>query len=229
MHTPDVYPTIGTRGSLDNSCIYTFHPRRRLDLQSLLALASTNTNTPPYILNNYYITNTHSDDSTTNSAFALYYQLPNARPQDILRLLMLHLTEMQSQGHTTDLSSFPNIATVHNRTGPPYHMELDDDPIRSNPFLIDPNIPYIHGIALPIHSLPTYGLTLLASRQVKGTVSTREDMLPPSIPEDTRKIFLLQVPTITRRVVNPPRPTRDPCTIYSPVLKGNIPTVTCSS
>jgi hypothetical protein len=127
MHTPDVYPIIGTRGSLDSNCIYTFHPNRRLDLQSPLALASTNTNTPPDLLNNYYITGTHSDDSTTYNAFTLYYQQPNARPQDILRLLMLHLTEIQFQGHTTDPSSLPNIATVHNRTCPPYHTELDDD------------------------------------------------------------------------------------------------------
>ena len=163
MHKPDVYPTVGTRCSLDHSCIYTFHPNNRLYLQSPLALAATNTNTPPNLLNNYYITGTHSDDSTTDNAFTLYYQQPNARPQDIL----LYLTEMQTQGHIIDPSSIPNIATVHNRTCPPYHTELDDEHIHSHTLIIDPNIPYLHVITLPTHSLLTYGLTLLASRQVR--------------------------------------------------------------
>ena len=215
MFTHDVYPTFGTHGSLNNNCIYTFHPSRRQDLQSPLALASINTNTPPDLLNNYYITDTHSDDSTTDNAFTLYYQQPNAKPQDIPRLLMLHLTEMQSQGRTTDPSSLPNIATVHIRTGPPYHAELDDDPIHSNTLLIHRNIPYLHVITLPTHSLSTYGLTLLASRQVRWT---------RSFPEDTRKIYILQIPTITRRIVNPPRLARDPCTIYNPAFQGNTPT-----
>jgi len=198
MRTPDVYPTIGTRGSLDNSCIYTFHLNRRLDLQSPLVLASANTHTPLDLLNNYYITGTHSDDSTADNAFSLNYQQPKARPQDILRLLMLHLTEMQSQGHTTDPSSLPNIATVHSRTSPPNHAELDEDPIHINTLLVDPNIPYLHVITLSTHSLLIYGLTLLASRQVRWTVSTPEDLIsqktPPSIPKDTRKSYLLQAP-----------------------------------
>ena len=47
MHTSYVFPSMGTRGSLDDICIYTYHPSNRLDLQSLLALVSSNTDSPP--------------------------------------------------------------------------------------------------------------------------------------------------------------------------------------
>ena len=94
---------------------------------------------------------------------------------------MLQLTEMQSQGHTIDPSSLPNIDTVHNRACPPYQTELDDDPINIKTLLINPNIPYLHVIALPTHSLLIHGLTLPASRHVRGTVNTPEDLIHPSI------------------------------------------------
>ena len=155
-----------TRGSLDLNCIYKYHPSRRLDLQSPLTLATTNTNASPDFLN-HYINGTLSDDSSTDSSFLVYLQLPNTSPQDILNLPMLQLTDMHAHGHTTDPSSLYDIATVQSLTDRPYHTEFDDEPIRTNTLFIDPNIPYLHIITLPTHSQPTYGITLLASRQVR--------------------------------------------------------------
>jgi hypothetical protein len=151
-HTSHVFPVVGTCGSLEHNIIYTYHPSSRLDLQCPLALVATNTNTSPDFLNNHYITGTHSDDSTTDNAFSICIQLPNTRPHDNLHLLMLQLTEIHTQGHTTDPSSFPNIATVQSLTGPPYHAEFDDEPIHTNTLFIDPNIPYLHIVTLPIYS-----------------------------------------------------------------------------
>jgi len=138
---------------------------------------------------------------------------------------MLRLTEMQSQGHTTYPSSLPNIATVHSRACPPvpHGTRRRPYPQQHPPHRAILNIPYLHVITLPTHSLPTSGLTLLAGRQVRWTVSTPDGLLPPSIPEDTRKSLLLQIFTISRRIVNPPRPARDPCTIYNPAFQGNNP------
>jgi hypothetical protein len=85
---------------------------------------------------------------------------------------------MQAQGHTTDPSSFPDIATVQRLTCSPYHTEFDDEPIHTNTLLIDPNIPYLHIITLPTHSQSTYCLTLLASKQVRWSVSILDDLTP---------------------------------------------------
>jgi hypothetical protein len=74
------------------------------------------------------------------------------------------ITEMQNQGHNTNPSSLPNIATVQSLIGPPYHTKFDSEPILATTLLIDPDIPYLHIITLPIHSHPTYSLTLLARR-----------------------------------------------------------------
>ena len=111
-HRLDVFLAVDTRGSLETICIYTYHPIIRLDLQSPLALATTNTNPPPDLINNHYITGTHSDDSTTDNAFSIYIKLPNIRLHDTLRLLMLKLTKLQTHGHIIDPFSLPNIATV---------------------------------------------------------------------------------------------------------------------
>ena len=91
---------------------------------------------------------------------------------------MLQLTKMQTQGHTTDPSSLLNIATIQSLTCPPYRTGLDDETIHTNTLLIDPNIPYLHIITLPTHSQSTYCLTLLASKQVRWSVSILDDLTP---------------------------------------------------
>jgi len=230
MHTSYVFPTVGTRGFSYNNCIYTYHPSSRLDLQSPLALASSNTDSPPDLLNEHYITCIFSNDSTTDNAFSIYIKIFNTSPQDILHLRMLELTEMQTQSHDTNPTSLPNIATVQSFISPPYHTEIDDEPIFTTTLLVDPNIPYLHIITLSTHSQPTYSLTLIASRQVRWSTSIMDTMIPPSIPEDTRNNLLLQVPTTIRRNVITSRPARDPCTIYNPALQGKSrPPATCSS
>ena len=80
---------MGTRSSLDLNFIYTYHPISRLDLQSPLALATTNTNSPPDLLSNHYINGTLSDDSVIDSSISIYLQLSNTRPHDILHLLVI--------------------------------------------------------------------------------------------------------------------------------------------
>jgi len=51
MHKPYVFRAVGTRGSLDNNCIYTYHPNSRLDLKNPLSLTTTNTDSSPDLLN----------------------------------------------------------------------------------------------------------------------------------------------------------------------------------
>ncbi len=56
MHSPHVYPAAGSRGELDNDCIYLHHPSRRLDLQSPFALAPLTQNHSQELIDNLYLT-----------------------------------------------------------------------------------------------------------------------------------------------------------------------------
>jgi hypothetical protein len=126
---------------------------------------------------------------------------------------MLQLTKGQTQGLNTYPFSLRTIATVQSLANPPHHTELDEEPIRTTAHLTYPTTPYLHIITLPTHSQPTYGLILLASRQVRWAISILKALDPPTLPNDSRKALLLQVPTITKRNVNNTRPARDSCTI----------------
>jgi hypothetical protein len=97
-------------------CIYTYYLSRRLDIQSPLSLTPTWLDAPPNMINNQSITGIHSNDATTDNAFSIHIQLPNCRPQDIIHLLVLQLTDMQTQGRHTNQTSLSTIASVNTHT-----------------------------------------------------------------------------------------------------------------
>jgi hypothetical protein len=47
---------VGQQGNLDNACLYIYHPSRRLDLQSPLALAPLTPAHSPELIDNFFIT-----------------------------------------------------------------------------------------------------------------------------------------------------------------------------
>ena len=94
MYSPHVYPAAGSRGELDNDCIYLHHPSRRLDLESPLALAPLTHNHSPELIDNLYLTGVYSTDSSTTSAFLIHIYLPEATPEDIITIILRRLKEM---------------------------------------------------------------------------------------------------------------------------------------
>ena len=76
MHSPHVYPAAGSKGELDNDCIYLHHLSRRLDLQSPLALAPLTHNHSPELIDTMYLTGVYSIDSATTGIFLIHIYIP---------------------------------------------------------------------------------------------------------------------------------------------------------
>ena len=98
---------------------------------------------------------------------------------------------------------------------------LDDEPIAPGTYLTSTHLegtPHAHVITLPTFTQATYGLTLLASRQLRWTTTVSQTSIPNWIPESLRQPLLNQTPTITGANADRLTPAKDTCIIHSPVF-----------
>jgi hypothetical protein len=76
-------------------------------------------------------------------------------------------------------------------------------------------VPYARIVTLPTFFSTTYGLTLLASRQLRWTSNILATNIPTWIPNSLRKPLLNQVPTVTRSIVDKLIHAKDTCTVHT--------------
>ena len=94
---------------------------------------------------------------------------------------------------------------------------LDDEEIASGTYVTSPRLegtPHAHVVTLPKFSPATYGLTLMASRQLRWTTNIPQMSIPSWIPESLRQPLLNQSPTVTKASADRMPPAKDTFTIY---------------
>ncbi len=82
---------------------------------------------------------------------------------------------------------------------------LDDEHIIQTTNMTSPHLegaPHAYIVTTPIFSPATYGLTLLASRQLRRTSKLPAECILTRVLESLRKPLLAQVSTITRKNVD---------------------------
>jgi len=93
---------------------------------------------------------------------------------------------------------------------------LDDEQIASGIYVTSPHLegpPHAHVVTLPTFSPTAYGLTRLASRQLRWTTNIPQTNIPTWILDSLRQPLLNQTPTVTRTNVDRMLPAKDTCTI----------------
>ena len=116
-----------------------------------------------------------------------------------------------------------NATTIVAISEDPPNAELDDEQINTTTLIIPRQLatyPYKFRLTLPANSPATAGVLLLASRQAPWTTVIPDVYIPDHLPGDLRARLLKQTPTIIRTNNTPPKPARDPCSIYSPAFAG---------
>jgi len=218
MHSPHVHPAVGRRGELDNDHLYMHHPSRRLDFQSPLALAPLSSIYSPKLIDNMYlITSVYSTDSATTSTFLVYKYIPEASADDIANIISAQLNEMQKSGALNSADDHTSSMTAHSLMDTHLTTYLDDKRIIQTTIMTSPhleNVPHAFIVTTPTFFSATYGLTLLASRQLRWTTDLLEEYIHTRLPESLRKSLLAQVPTIANKNVDKPNNAKDTCTIY---------------
>ena len=105
-----------------------------------------------------------------------------------------------------------------------YHTtHLDDERISHTTTLISPHLEgtsHAYIITTPTFSKTTYGLTLLASRQLRWTTNIMNESINAKLPDNLRRSLLAQVPTITRKNVDKPNTAKDTFTIHNHDFQG---------
>ena len=170
MHSHQIQPVVGRRGELDNYYLYLHHPSRRLDLQSTLDLAPISTIHTPELIDNLYLTGVNSDDSAKTSSFLLYMYIPEATADDISTILSKQLEEMQKNGALSPTDNNTSSMTAHPLTDTHHTTYLDDEHISQATNMTSEHlkgVPHAYIVTAPTFSPTTYGLTLLASRQLR--------------------------------------------------------------
>ena len=100
---------------------------------------------------------------------------------------------------------------------------LDDEHIIQATTMTSPRlegVPHACIVTTPTFSSATYGLTLLASRQLRWTCNLPEECIHTRLPETLRKSLLAQAPTGIRKNVDKPNNAKDTCTIHNHVFQG---------
>jgi len=189
-------------------CIH--HLSRRLDLQSPLALRPISADHSHGLIDNLYLTGVHSTDSATTGTFTVNIYLLDSTLEDITNLLASQLDDMQKEGIHTSSKHLHIIVTVDATTNIMDTTFIGDEPIASGTYVTHPHpegTSYVYIVTLPTFSPTTYGLTLLASRQMRWTSTLPKSSIPTRIPDNLKKPLLQQIPTITRahadRIVPP--------------------------
>ncbi len=120
------------------------------------------------------------------------------------------LEEMQKAGAHTSSADITTIMTVGVTTDTRPSTGIDDESIASGTYITSTpltNTMHAHIVTLPTLSLATYGITLMASRQLRRTST-----IPPT---SLQKPLLNQIPSITRVNADGITPAKDTCIIYS--------------
>ena len=95
---------------------------------------------------------------------------------------------------------------------------LDDEPIASGTYSTSQHLdgtPHAHVSTLPTFSPVTYGLTLLASRQLRWSTYLPQSIIPPHILDSPIQALINQTPTITRANVERLLLGKNTCTIHN--------------
>jgi hypothetical protein len=218
-----IYPAVGQRGEIDIDCLYTHHPSRRLDLHSPLALRLATAELSPNLIDNSYITGVHSTYSTTTIAFMTHLYVPDATPDEITNIIAAQLDDTHNQGIQTSSSQLQATMTTDSFTDIHNTTFLDNEPIASGTYLTSKHLegtPHAHVITLPPFSPATYGLALLASKQLRWATTIPQTCIPTWILDILRLPLLNQTPTITGENVDRLTPVNDTCTIHNTELQG---------
>jgi hypothetical protein len=85
------------------------------------------------------------------------------------------------------------------------------------------DVPHAYIITAPTFHPTTYGLTLLASRQLSWTYNIPDNYIPTHLPETLRKALLAQIPTITRKNANKTNTIKDTCYVHNHDFQGVTP------
>ena len=169
IHSPHVHPTARSRGELDHDCIYLRNPSRCLDLLSPLTLAPLSQNHSPELIDNMYLIGVYSKESATTSAFLIHIYIPEATPDDISTIITMQLNDMQKAGILNPAESFTGTMMVHPLVDTRHTTYLDDERISHTRTMLSPHLectPHAYIVTTLAFSQATYGLTLLANRQL---------------------------------------------------------------
>jgi hypothetical protein len=81
-------------------------------------------------------------------------------------------------------------------------------------------IPHAYIVTTPTFSSATYGLTLVANRQLRWTTNQPDEYIHTTLPESLRKSLLAQVPTIARKNVDKSNNAKYTCTMHCHEFQG---------
>jgi hypothetical protein len=130
---------------------------------------------------------------------------------------------MQKFGALSLAEDYTNNLTVHPLHDTQLTTYLDDERHIQSTTMTSPyleGIPHAYIVTTPTFSSATYGLTLLAGRQLRWTTNIPDEYIHTRLPESLRKFFLAQVPpTIARKNVDKPNKAKYTCTIQSHVFE----------
>jgi hypothetical protein len=223
-----VLPPHHDRADLSADPIYFNHPSAREDLQHPLLLRPAAQGLNSVVIENYYVTGVHSNNSQNQASFYIYIYLPTDydHTTGLIDVLTLQLDSMGQAGYPTSPLGLRE-AQVTATLGDIPTSEPDDDPLDTMTLITPPQLspyPSKFRLALPTNSPASVGLLLLSSRQAPWTTLIPDAHIPPNIPADLCTRLSQQIPTITRTTNTPPKAARDMCTIYSPAFAGLTPT-----
>ena len=100
---------------------------------------------------------------------------------------------MQKQGIQTSPDQLGILMTIGPIVDTRDSIFLDDEPIAAGTYLTSKYLegtPHAHVITIPTFTQVTYGLTLLASRQLRWTSTLPQTSIPALIPESLRQPLL---------------------------------------
>ena len=125
---------------------------------------------------------------------------------------------MQGEGILNPADNLISNMTAHPLTDTLHTTHLDDERISHTTTKISPHLegtPHAYIITTPKFSHATYGMTLMANRQLRWTATIPTECIDDKLPEDLRKTMLAQVQTITRKNVDKTIAAKNTCTIHS--------------
>ena len=91
------------RADLSADPIYFNHPSAREDLQHPLLLHPAAPGLNSVVIENYYVTGVHSNNTQNNTSFCIYIYLPNDydHTANVIEILTLQLESMRTAGYPT--------------------------------------------------------------------------------------------------------------------------------
>ena len=105
-------------------------------------------------------------------------------------------------GTLNPADDFTCTMTIHSLVDTHHTTYLDDERLSQTKKMISPHlecIPHAYIVTTQTFFPATYGLTLLARKQLRWTTN-----IHAKLPENLRKSLIAQVPTITRKNVDKP-------------------------